>query len=93
MRFSYLIVLATLIFCGCSSDEPGLPDEPVTEDNVYLELNKWIYGQMNRQYLWREDLPDSIKCDYNLVYCRQKIDFHILRLTIIIIQENRNTII
>lgn len=66
MRFSYLIVLATLIFCGCSSDEPGLPDEPVTEDNVYLELNKWIYGQMNRQYLWREDLPDSIKCDYNL---------------------------
>lgn len=66
MRFSYLIVLATLIFCGCSSDELGLPDEPVTEDNVYLELNKWIYGQMNRQYLWREDLPDSIKCDYNL---------------------------
>lgn len=66
MRFYYQIILATLIFCGCSSDEPSLPDGPVTEDNVYLELNKWIYGQMNRQYLWREDLPDSIKCDYNL---------------------------
>lgn len=62
MRFSYHIVLATLIFCGCSSDD----DRPVTEDNVYLELNKWIYGQMNRQYLWREDLPDSTKCNYNL---------------------------
>lgn len=66
MRFPYHIAIATLIFCGCSSDEPSLPNEPVTEDNVYLELNKWIYGQMNRQYLWREDLPDSIKCDYNL---------------------------
>lgn len=66
MRFSYHIAIATLIFCGCSSDEPSLPDGPATEDNVYLEMNKWIYGQMNRQYLWREDLPDSIKCDYNL---------------------------
>lgn len=66
MRFSYHIAIATLIFCGCSSDEPSLPDGPATEDNVYLEMNKWIYGQMNRQYLWREDLPDSMRCDYNL---------------------------
>lgn len=66
MRFSYHIAIATLIFCGCSSDEPSSPDGPATEDNVYLEMNKWIYGQMNRQYLWREDLPDSMRCDYNL---------------------------
>lgn len=66
MRFSYHIAIATLIFCGCSSDEPCSPDGPATEDNVYLEMNKWIYGQMNRQYLWREDLPDSMRCDYNL---------------------------
>ena len=66
MRFPYQIALIALIFCGCTSDEPVLPDGPVTEDNVYLDLNKWVYSQMNRQYLWREDLPDSVKCDYNL---------------------------
>lgn len=66
MRFPYQIAFIALIFCGCTSDEPVSPDGPVTEDNVYLDLNKWVYSQMNRQYLWREDLPDSIKCDYNL---------------------------
>lgn len=52
---------------GCSSDEPISSDEqPVVTDNIYLEFNKWVYYQMNRQYLWRDDLPDSIDCDFDL---------------------------
>lgn len=66
MRFSYLIILLALYLCSCSSDEPTSPEDVTAKDNVYLDLNKWIYEQMNRQYLWREDLPDSLNCDYNL---------------------------
>lgn len=66
MRFFYQIALIALIFCGCTKDEHVSPDGLATEDNVYLDLNKWVYSQMNRQYLWREDLPDSTTCDYNL---------------------------
>lgn len=66
MRFPYLIILLALCLCSCSTDEPISSVGVTAEDNVYLDLNKWIYGQMNRQYLWRDDLPDSMKCDYNL---------------------------
>lgn len=63
----FYFVLITLILCGCSSDEPVSPEEqPSVSDNVYLEFNKWVYSQMNSQYLWREDMPDSLDCDYDL---------------------------
>ena len=64
-KLAFLILLATL--CGCSSDEPVLPDEqPSISDNLYLEFNQWVYSEMNRQYLWRDDLPDSLECNYDL---------------------------
>lgn len=66
MRHTCHIILLAFILCSCTSDEPDSPDDVTAENNVYLELNQWIYSQMNRQYLWREDLPDSIKCDYSL---------------------------
>lgn len=52
---------------GCSSEEPiSSEDQPIMPfENVYWEQNKWIYTQMNQYYLWREDLPDSIKCNYD----------------------------
>lgn len=59
-------MLFCIIFCSCASDEPDLSGSTTAKDNVYLDLNKWIYSQMNRQYLWREDLPDSLSCDYDL---------------------------
>jgi hypothetical protein len=68
MRKAYFFIatIATIII-GCSSDEPGLSDEQTpTSENIYLEFNKWVYAQMNKQYLWRNDLPDSLECNYDL---------------------------
>jgi hypothetical protein len=68
MRKAYFFIatIATIII-GCSSDEPSLSDEQTpTSENIYLEFNKWVYAQMNKQYLWRYDLPDSLECNYDL---------------------------
>lgn len=62
----YIGIFAAII-SGCSSDEPNLPEEqPSISENIYLEFNQWVYSEMNRQYLWREDLPDSLNCNYDL---------------------------
>ncbi len=66
MRYFCLILLSVLFFSGCTSDEPSLSGGATAEDNVYLEFNKWVYKEMNHQYLWRADLPDSLDCNYNL---------------------------
>lgn len=68
MRKAYsFIAIAATILIGCSSDEPILPEEqPSTSENIYLEFNKWVYSQMNEQYFWRSDLPDSLDCNYDL---------------------------
>lgn len=68
MRYPILIFSAAIaLLSGCSTDEPTPPvEQPVTPENVYLELNKWMYREMNRQYLWRNDLPDSTDCNYDL---------------------------
>lgn len=67
-KFVYIIaIFATVAITSCSTDEPDSPvEQPVVSDNIYLEFNKWVYSKMNEQYLWREDLPDSLDCDYNL---------------------------
>lgn len=63
----YFIAVIATILTGCSSDEPILPEEqPSISENIYLEFNKWVYAQMNAQYLWRSDLPDSLDCNYDL---------------------------
>ncbi|MCM1140599.1 MAG: S41 family peptidase [Muribaculum sp.] len=41
-------------------EEPTIPSE-----NAFEAQNRWIYSQMNRNYLWREDLPDSLACNFN----------------------------
>lgn len=68
MRKAYFfIAIIATILTGCSSDEPILPEEqPSISENIYLEFNKWVYAQMNEQYLWRSDLPDSLDCNYDL---------------------------
>lgn len=63
---SYIGIFAALL-SSCSSDEPDLSEEqPSTPENIYLEFNQWVYSEMNKQYLWREDLPDSLSCNYDL---------------------------
>lgn len=58
---------------SCSPDTEILPGEqPVVnpedsvEVSIYAEDNRWIYSQMNEHYLWRQDLPDSLSCDYTV---------------------------
>lgn len=63
----YWIGVFLLVISGCSSDNDILlPDEPTDQPiiGVYTKENQWVYEQMNHYYLWREDLPDSLSCDY-----------------------------
>ncbi len=62
------VLLGVLSFSSCASDD-DLSSEapPVTRsENVNLEYNQWIYAQMNHDYLWRLDMPDSLSCNYDL---------------------------
>ena len=61
-------LLGVLSFSSCASDDDLSSEAPdvVRSENVYLEFNKWIYSQMNHNYLWRNDMPDSVSCDYEL---------------------------
>lgn len=62
------ILLGVLSFSSCASDDDLSSEAPDTirSENVYLEFNKWIYSKMNHDYLWRNDMPDSIFCNYEL---------------------------
>lgn len=64
---SLWIGVILLVISSCSSDNDRLlSDEPMGKPvvGVYTKENQWVYGQMNHYYLWREDLPDSLSCDY-----------------------------
>lgn len=67
--FKYIvcvIVFASLL--GCTSDDFESSEvQPIPHsENLNLDFNKWIYSQMNHDYLWREDMPDSLECNYDL---------------------------
>lgn len=55
-----------LVVLGCSSDDILSPEEQLESNpaGAYEEDCKWIYSKMSHDYLWREDLPDSLDCDY-----------------------------
>lgn len=65
-------ILSCSIFCcmlcisSCSSDDIVSPEEqPVSNPaGAFEEDCKWIYSHMNHDYLWREDIPDSLDCNY-----------------------------
>lgn len=63
-----LLLIGVLSTNSCTSDEDISSEVPdvIYSENVYLDFNKWIYAQMNHDYLWRNDLPDSLSCDYEL---------------------------
>ena len=66
MRRYLSLIFLSVIMVACSSDNVLL-DEPTTVvEYQYLKHNQWIYEQMNHNYLWREDLPDSLDCNYGL---------------------------
>lgn len=51
---------------GCTSDDTISSEvQPIPSPAGAFEDDcKWIYSKMNHDYLWREDLPDSLDCDY-----------------------------
>lgn len=55
-----------LSISNCSSDDILSPEEhPISNPaGAFEEDCKWIYSKMNHDYLWREDLPDSLDCNY-----------------------------
>lgn len=63
-----ILIGLTLLLNGCATteDEPEVVVQPTIEWSEAEEINHWIYEQMNHHYLWREDLPDSLTCDYKL---------------------------
>lgn len=71
MKILRIIILSfiTTVCYSCSTEvnilTPVEPSVNESSDNVYFEHNKWIYAQMNQHYLWREDLPDSLSCNFD----------------------------
>lgn len=65
-RYLYFILFLSVVM-GCSSSE-DLPSEeqPDAELSLAERTNVWIYSHMDHYYLWREDLPDSLSCDFTL---------------------------
>lgn len=58
---------------SCHKDENKLPDigeiiEIVDEDAIYWRIreNQWIYSTMRHNYLWADELKDSLEYDYSL---------------------------
>ena len=60
----YLLLL--IVFGSCSKDSEFEPSFPKEMPNIgaYDEECRWVYAQMNHDYLWRKDMPDSLACDY-----------------------------
>lgn len=55
-----------ILFVSCSKDsdfESSVPQE-IPNIGAYDEECRWVYAQMNHDYLWRKDIPDSLACDY-----------------------------
>lgn len=65
--YSYLYCLLILItLFGCSSSiGPVEEEQPERKLSMLEETNIWIYRYMNHRYLWRDDIPDSISCDFS----------------------------
>lgn len=72
MKLRHLIEISislTLINVGCTTTEDDAPKvvvQPIIDWSEAEDVNHWIYEQMNHHYLWREDLPDSLSCDFTL---------------------------
>lgn len=43
-----------------------IEEQPVNELSLAEKTNAWIYNYMNHYYLWRDDLPDSLDCNFKL---------------------------
>lgn len=66
LKSSIFVIGSFLVFNSCSSDDVLSLDEQHKPGvfGAYDEECRWVYAQMNHDYLWRKDMPDSLACDY-----------------------------
>ena len=66
LKNSIFVIGSIFVFNSCSSDEVLSLDEQHEPEilGAYYEECRWVYTQMNHDYLWRNDIPDSLACDY-----------------------------
>ena len=69
-KYCLLIISVPIVICCSSPNDDVIGEEHAKEgssegtEGAYMEECKWIYSQMNRHYLWRQDMPDSVSCNY-----------------------------
>lgn len=67
-RWIFYLLGGALLLTSCSPESElegtGLENLQSGIEGAYEEENRWVYTQMNRNYYWREDMPDSVSCDY-----------------------------
>lgn len=51
--------IASLAIVGCEDKNSGLTDNAQNQ-----QVNKWVYSEMNRQYLYYKDMPAQDKVDF-----------------------------
>lgn len=68
MKYHLNRVLLILCMCGCfSCSDSGVVDDEVIEkeESVQTQINKWVFAQMQRLYLWYDQLPKESSLDYD----------------------------
>lgn len=66
-RNIFIGILFLILITGCSSPAENADEElQVDELSLAEKTNIWIYNHMNHYYLWYDDLPDSLSCDFTL---------------------------
>ena len=72
LLFLGVLTAVTFIVCSCREDDILLKEEaPVASvDSSIVKSNmlqdEWIYSVMRKNYLWADDLKDSLEYDYTL---------------------------
>lgn len=65
----FLFIICSFSGCDKTAGDKFIEDNTtVTVDEKQkteaIEQNEWIFGQMNNQYYWYKDIPDSAKLDF-----------------------------
>jgi len=69
---TFSLLLICIVLFSCSKEESKYLEES-TEISTDTEIarfniknNRWIYTQMDENYFWRKDMPDSVSLNFNV---------------------------
>ena len=72
MKFLGVLLFICLALFSCSKEESKYLERTteISMDTNILQFNtennQWIYDQMNENYFWRKDMPDSVSLDFSI---------------------------